>query len=114
MRYRRSRSTRSKKRLSPGIENLIVILVLALCLLAAVALFSSIGDYELPWLQTEEESIETEKPSTDTMFPEDSGSDTDSEDNDADGSGDSNDGIGDMSDIPTVSMDSPFIEFNDR
>ena len=56
MKYRRSR----KRYISPGIEKLIVILCLALCFLAAVALFSSIGDYELPWLQSEEDLPEEE------------------------------------------------------
>ena len=56
MKYRRSR----KRYISPGIEKLLVILCLALCFLAAVALFSSIGDYELPWLQFEEEFPEQE------------------------------------------------------
>ena len=56
MSYRRSRS---KIRLSPGIEKLIVIFILALCLLAEVALFSSIGDFELPWLHLEEKLPET-------------------------------------------------------
>ena len=56
MKYRRSR----KCYISPGIEKLLVILCLALCFLAAVALFSSIGDYELPWLQFEEEFPEEE------------------------------------------------------
>ena len=54
MKYRRSR----KRYISPGIEKLLVILCLALCFLAAVELFSSIGDYELPWLQLEEEITE--------------------------------------------------------
>lgn len=59
MSYRRSRS---KIRLSPGIEKLIVIFILALCLLAEVALFSSIGDFELPWLQLEEKLPEENLP----------------------------------------------------
>ena len=94
MKYRKSR----KRYISPGIEKLIVILCLALCFLAAVALFSSIGDYELPWLQSEEDLPEEES-STDILPPEDSGG-SDNGDNDGDGSGSWEDGGFDSPLIP--------------
>ena len=75
---------RSRIRLSPGAEKLIVVFFLALLLFGVVALFASIGDADLPWLQPEEElpGTETEKPpSTDISPPEDDGG-SDTGDND--------------------------------
>lgn len=93
MKYQRSR----KRQVSPGIEKLIVILCLALCFLAAVALFSSIGDYDPPWLQGEEDLPEEEP--GDVFPPEDSGG-SNNGNNDGDGSGDWEDGGFDSPIIP--------------
>ena len=51
MKYRKS-----KIKLSSNIENLIVVFFLALLFLGVVALFSSLGGVELPWLQEEIDS----------------------------------------------------------
>lgn len=58
MKYRRSRI-----KLSPGVEKLIVVFFLALLFLGSVALFSSLGDVELPWLQPDE-AVPEDEPST--------------------------------------------------
>lgn len=59
MKYRRSRI-----KLSPGVEKLIVVFFLALLFLGSVALFTSLGDVGLPWLQPEE-AVPEDVPSTD-------------------------------------------------